>query len=178
LLRQAIETNRQARLAYYVPTRDETTERTVDPLALLAADGHDYLDAWCHLARARRLFRLDRMYDVELVDEPRDHEDLSPRDLSEGLFEPGPDDIEAVVRLEPWARWVADYYPVVGTEELGEGRLELTLRVGDPLWLVRLALRQAPALSIIEPASLRDEVAATARATLALYDSPQEGGVA
>jgi proteasome accessory factor C len=178
LLRQAIESNRQARLDYYVPTRDETTVRTVDPLALLAADGHDYLDAWCHLARARRLFRLDRMYAVELVDEPRDHEDLSPRDLSAGLFEPGPDDIEAVVRLEPWARWVADYYPVVATEELGEGRLQLTLRVSDPLWLVRLALRLAPALSIVEPASLREQVAATARATLRLYDSVQEGGVA
>jgi proteasome accessory factor C len=178
LLRQAIESNRQARLDYYVPTRDETTERTVDPLALLTAEGHDYLDAWCHLARARRLFRLDRMYAVELVDQPRDHEDLSPRDLSAGLFEPGPDDIEAVVRLEPWARWVADYYPVVATEELGEGRLQLTLRVSDPLWLVRLALRLAPALAIVEPASLSEQVAATARATLRLYDSVQEGGVA
>ena len=178
LLRQAIETNRQARLDYYVPTRDETTERTVDPLALLTGDGREYLDAWCHLAGARRLFRLDRMYAVELVDEPRDHDDLRPRDLSAGLFEPGPDDIEAVVRLEPWARWVADYYPVVGTEELGEGRLQLTMRVGDPLWLVRLALRLAPALSIVEPASLRDEVAATARATLLLYGTSQAGGVA
>ena len=118
------------------------------------------------------------MYAVELVDAPRDHEDLSPRDLSEGLFEPGPDDIEAVVRLEPWARWVADYYPVVATEELGEGRLQLTLRVSDPLWLVRLALRLAPALSIVEPTSLREQVATTARATLQLYDSVQEGGVA
>ena len=72
LLRQAIASNRQARLDYYVPTRDETTQRTVDPLALLTADGHDYLDAWCHLAEARRLFRLDRMHAVELVDEPRD----------------------------------------------------------------------------------------------------------
>ena len=83
LLRRAIDDNRQARLDYYVPTRDETTRRTVDPLALLRADGHDYLDAWCHLAEARRLFRLDRMRSVEVVDEPRDdHDDLSPRDLS------------------------------------------------------------------------------------------------
>jgi proteasome accessory factor C len=57
VLREAIATNRQARLDYYVPTRDETTQRTVDPLALLTQDGHDYLDAWCHVARARRLFR-------------------------------------------------------------------------------------------------------------------------
>src|SRR5436190_2003318 len=162
VLREAIRGNRQARLDYYVPTRDETTRRTVDPLELLTSEGHEYLDAWCHLAQARRLFRLDRMHAVEIVDEPRDHDDLSPRDLSAGLFEPGPDDIEAVIRLERWARWVADYYPVVATEELGEGRLQVTLRVGDPRWLVRLALRVAPALTIVSPPDLQQEVLATA----------------
>ena len=168
-LSEAISTNRQARLDYYVPTRDEATRRTVDPLELLTGDGHDYLDAWCHLAQARRLFRLDRMYAVELVDEPRQEHDLTPRDLSAGLFEPGPDDVEALIHLERHARWVADYYPVDRTEELGEGRLAVTLRVGEPRWLVRLALRLAPAVEVVEPADLRAEVTRTAAATLALY---------
>ncbi len=171
VLEQAITGNRQARLDYYVPTRDETTQRTVDPVALLSSDGHDYLDAWCHVAQARRLFRLDRMHAVEVVDEPRSDHDLTPRDLSAGLFEPGPDDVVVVVHLERHARWVADYYPVDGTRELGEGRLEATLRVGDPRWLVRLALRLAPAVVVVSPPELGDEVARTARATLALYES-------
>jgi proteasome accessory factor C len=168
-LGEAIRTDRQVRLDYYVPTRDETTRRTVDPLALLTGDGHDYLDAWCHHAQARRLFRLDRMYAVELLDDPRLEHQLAPRDLAEGLFEPGPDDVEAVLHLERHARWVADYYPVDSVEELGEGRLAATLRVGDPRWLVRLALRLAPAVSVVEPVHLREEVQRTARATLSLY---------
>ena len=171
VLADAIAGNRQARLDYYVPTRDETTRRTVDPLELLNAEGHDYLDAWCHLAGARRLFRLDRMHAVELVDEPRQEHALSPRDLSEGLFEPGPDDVVAVVHLERYTRWVADYYPVDSVEELGEGRLAATLRVGDPRWLVRLALRLAPAVTVVEPPGLREEVARTAAAALALYQT-------
>jgi proteasome accessory factor C len=170
VLHEAIRTNRQARLDYYVPTRDETTRRTVDPLELLNSEGHDYLDAWCHLAQARRLFRLDRMHAVEIVDAPRQEHDLTPRDLSEGLFEPGPDDVEAVMHLERYARWVADYYPVDSVEELGEGRLEARLHVADTRWLVRLALRLAPAVTVVEPVELREEVARTARATLALYD--------
>ncbi|MEO7351725.1 MAG: WYL domain-containing protein [Marmoricola sp.] len=182
VLREAIASNRQARLDYYVPTRDETTRRTVDPLELLTGDGRDYLDAWCHLAQARRLFRLDRMHAVELVDEPRHEHSLSPRDLSEGLFEPGPDDVVAVIHLERHARWVADYYPVDTVEELGEGRLAVTLRVGDPRWLVRLALRLAPAVSVVEPPELRAEVARTADATLTLYGhasaDAQDDGVA
>ncbi len=171
LLQGAIASNRQARLDYYVPTRDETTRRVVDPLELLTNDGHDYLDAWCHLAQARRLFRLDRMYAVEVVDEPRQNHALTPRDLSEGLFEPGPDDVVAVLHLERYARWVADYYPVDAVEELGDGRLAATLRVGDPRWLVRLVLRLAPAVTVVEPPELRDEVTRTAQATLALYDA-------
>jgi proteasome accessory factor C len=171
-LEEAIATNRQARLDYFVPTRDETTRRTVDPLELLTSDGRDYLDAWCHLVQARRLFRLDRMHAVEVVDEPRQEHDLGRRDLSEGLFEPSPGDVEAVIHLERHARWVADYYPVDSVAELGEGRLAVTLRVGDPRWLVRLALRLAPAVTVVEPEALRSEISRTAHSALALYDAP------
>ena len=71
-----------------------------------------------------------------------------------------------MLHLERHARWVADYYPVESVEELGDGRLEARLRVGDPRWLVRLALRVAPGLTVVEPRELREEVARTARATL------------
>ena len=104
------------------------------------------------------------MHAVEIVDEPRQEHDLTPRDLSDGLFEAGPGDVEAVLHLERYARWVADYYPVDSVEELGEGRMEVRLRVGDPRWLVRLALRVAPGLTVVEPAELSEEVARTARA--------------
>ena len=39
VLAEAISGNRQARLDYYVPTRDETTRRTVDPLEVLTRRG-------------------------------------------------------------------------------------------------------------------------------------------
>ncbi len=169
-LRSAIATTRQVRLDYFVPTRDESTLRTVDPLEVLVSDGHEYLDAWCHVAGARRLFRLDRLHAVEVLDDPQlDHTGLAPRDLAAGLFTPGPDDLEAVVHLERAARWVADYYPVESVQELGDGRLAVRLRVGDPRWLERLALRVAPALTVAEPADLREQVVRTARATLDLY---------
>ena len=187
---EAIATNRQARLDYYVPTRDETTRRTVDPLELLTSDGHDYLDAWCHLAGARRLFRLDRMQAVELVDEPRAGARPGARATSpRGCSSPVRTTSWPCVHLEPHARWVADYYPVDAVEELGGGRLAATLRVGDPRWLVRLALRLAPSVTVVEPATMRSDLERTATAALSLYDdahdrsgehaaSAQGGGVA
>jgi proteasome accessory factor C len=161
-LERAIAENRQARLEYYVPTRDETTQRVVDPIAVSRSEGRAYLDAWCHLAEDRRLFRLDRITALEVLDSPRVVHDLEPRDLSAGLFEPGPDDLQARVLLSPEMRWFAEYYPVTSTREAPDGALEVTLAVSDERWLLRLALRFGPGLTVREPTELRDRVASLA----------------
>ena len=48
-------------LRYYVPGRDEATERDVDPMRLLVVEGRPYLEGWCLRAEGMRLFRLDRV---------------------------------------------------------------------------------------------------------------------
>jgi proteasome accessory factor C len=73
------------------------------------------------------------------------------------------------VRLSPEMRWFAEYYPVLATEEARDGCLEVTLAVSDERWLLRLALRFGPGLTVLEPASLRDRVAGIARETLRLH---------
>ena len=144
---------------------------SVDPLALLEAEGHSYLDAWCHLAEARRLFRLDRVTGLEVLDEAALEHDVPPRDLSAGLFEPGPDDLSATVRLHRVARWVAEYYPVESQTELEDGGLEVVLRVGDPQWLVRLMMRLSPYAQLVGPDDLRDRLRDEAGRLLAAYDT-------
>ncbi|HET9501693.1 MAG TPA: WYL domain-containing protein [Marmoricola sp.] len=166
---QALQQDRQLALAYYVPTRDETTERTVDPIALIRRDGHDYLDAWCHRADGRRLFRLSRIHAATVLDTTRSAPDVVPRDLDQALFEPGPDDPVARVRLAPALRWFVDHHPVTAVRELEDGALEVELRFSDPMWLVRLALRLAPGLEVQHPPEVRMLVADTARSARALY---------
>jgi proteasome accessory factor C len=168
-LEEAIARNRQARLEYYVPTRDETTERVVDPIAVMRSEGKTYLDAWCHLAEDRRLFRIDRITGLEVLDSPRVAHDLAPRDLSEGLFAAGPDDVQVTVLLSPEMRWFAEYYPVISTTDVADGCLEARLAVSDERWLLRLALRFGPGLTVLEPAGLRDRVAAVAADALRLH---------
>jgi proteasome accessory factor C len=170
-LEMAAREGRQIRLDYYVPARDEATERTVDPLRVITAEGHTYLDAWCRTAEDRRLFRLDRVSSAEVLDLPvADHSDLPPRDLSEGIFKPSPHDTLATLRLLPSARWVAEYYPVEDTEEAGEGRLRVRLRVGDPEWLTRLVLRLGGAAVVEEPADLSAAVHRAATEALRQYE--------
>ena len=71
-MRSAVQTaltgRRRVHLRYLVPSRDETTERDVDPMRLFTAEGHSYLEGWCHRADDVRLFRLDRVVDVEVLD--------------------------------------------------------------------------------------------------------------
>ena len=170
-LARAITSDRQVRLGYLVPTRDEVTERIVDPIALLTRDGKTYLDAWCHLADDRRLFRVDRITAAEVLESPRAVPDLEPRDLSEGLFEASPDDLVARLRLTREMRWFAEYYPVLTTEETDEGGLEVTLAVSDERWLLRLALRFGGGMRVLEPAELDERVRAVARDALRLQQA-------
>jgi proteasome accessory factor C len=170
-LAHAVEEGRQVRLGYYVPARDEATERTVDPLRLVSAEGNTYLQAWCHLAEDQRLFRLDRVSSAEVLDTAvDDHSDMQPRDLAAGLFQPSPDDVLVTLRLDPETRWVAEYYPVESTEELPGGGLRVTLRAGDTEWLTRLMLRIGDAAEVEEPAELSAVVRRAAAQGLHNYE--------
>lgn len=169
-LEDAVRRGRQVRLAYYVPARDEATDRIVDPLRLVTAQGHTYLEAWCHLAEGTRLFRLDRVSSAEVLASPvADHTDLATRDLSTGIFRPSRDDTLATVLLEPAARWVAEYYPLESSEEAGGGALRVRLRVGDPAWLTRLVLRLGGLARVEDPPELSSAVHRAATDALRNY---------
>ena len=170
-LSDAVDRRRQVRLGYYVPARDEATERTVDPLRVVTAEGNSYLEAWCHLAEGQRLFRLDRVSSAKVLDSAvDDHPDVQPRDLAAGLFQPSPDDTLVTLRLQPKARWVAEYYPVETVSELDDGGLRVTLRAGDDGWLTRLMLRIGGAAEVETPGELSTVVRRAAIAALRNYE--------
>jgi proteasome accessory factor C len=168
--RQALADGRRLHLTYFVPTRDETTERDVDPMRVVLMDGRWYLEGWCHRAEAVRLFRLDRVEAVKVLEVAADvPPEATERDLDLGLFVPSPGDQQVVLLLHPPAHWIADYYPVDSVEELPDRRLLVTLRAADTRWLRTLVLRQAGAAQVLEPEDLRQAVHDRAGAALAAY---------
>ncbi|MFV2118276.1 helix-turn-helix transcriptional regulator [Streptomyces sp. Act-28] len=166
---RAISERRRLWLRYYSPARDELTEREVDPIRLFAV-GHTYMEAWCRLSEARRTFRLDRVAEIRILDEPSAPPEIELRDLSEGLVQPSADDPEVVVEVGPGGRWVAEYYPHDSAEELPDGGLRITLRTPDPASLRRLALRLGRDGHIVSPAALAESARRAAREALAAYD--------
>jgi proteasome accessory factor C len=99
-LEDAVRRRRQLRITYYVPSRDEESERVVDPHAVVSHHGVAYLDAYCHSADAPRLFRLDRIHEAVVLDSEITTQPAGPRDLSDGVL--GRDEATRVtLRLGP-----------------------------------------------------------------------------
>ncbi|MET9878176.1 helix-turn-helix transcriptional regulator [Actinacidiphila glaucinigra] len=165
---RAIAERRRLWIRYYSPSRDELTEREVDPIRLFAV-GHTYFEGWCYLSEDRRTFRLDRVAEIRLLDTPSDPPRIEPRDLSQGLVQPAGDDPEVVIEVGPGGRWVAEYYPHDLAEELPDGGLRITLRTPDPGSLRRLALRLGRDGRIVSPADLAGSARDAAAQALAAY---------
>jgi proteasome accessory factor C len=169
-LTAAVSSRRQVRIHHRSPVRDEVTDRVVDPIAVLSGEGHTYLDAWCHRVEDRRLFRLDRVVAVEPLDSPvTEHAAQPPLDLADGVFRPAPDALLATVRLGREARWLTEYHPVESATEEPDGGLTVTLRVGDPAWLVRLLLRLGGTATLVDPPELAEQARDTALRALHHY---------
>lgn len=170
-VRHALEDGRALRIVYYTAGRDAVSRRVVDPMRLLIADGRSYLEAWCRKAEGVRLFRLDRVEDVAVLDEPAaPPPDAEPTDVSAGAYRPRADHASAVLLLEPDALWVSEYYPVEEVVEQPDGRVRVLMRFADPAWLVRLVLGLGGGARVLEPPALADAVVARAREALAVVD--------
>lgn len=169
MLRDALTAGRRVHLGYHVPSRDERTERDVDPMRLAHVDGHWYLEGWCHRAEDVRLFRVDRIEDIAVLDVPAaPPEGATNRDLSAGAYQVAADDTPVRLRLAPGAHWVAEYYPVTGREADGEDLL-VTMPTSDEGFLRRLVLRLGGGVEVLEPARLRESLVAHARSALEGY---------
>jgi len=167
---RAVQDRRRVRLRYQSFGRDEVTERDVDPMRVTSLDAHWYLEGWCHRAEDTRLFRLDRVQSLDVLEVDGTPPDVAQlRDLAGQTYQPSPDDVLVELVTEPGAAWVADYYPVESVVDLGEGRRQIRLRAADTTWLRRLAWRHGGQVHILTPSSLAAEVALGADAALAAY---------
>ena len=170
-LEDAVARGRQVRLTYYVPARDEESERVVDPRGVVTSAGAAYLDAWCHSAEAPRLFRLDRIHEAAVLDSPVETAPEPPRDLSDGLFQRSQETTLVTLRLQPQARWVVEYYQVEAVRSRRGGIIEIDMLVADERWLRRLLMRLAPYARVVSPPELDADFRETAQQTLRLYAS-------
>lgn len=146
-LRRAINERRRIEIEYYSQGRDAMTARAVDPARLSSRDGAWYLFGWCHRAGAERVFRVDRIRNLELTDSEAEV------DVPVG---PSPTlsidrvDRTATIRLAPEAVWAADYYPARQRTEHPDGTVDAVFAVAGESWLARLLVQLGPQAEVID----------------------------
>lgn len=160
-LRYAESAHRRCRIDYYAYGRDELSEREIDPLRVFSEQGQWYVVAWCHAAAGERLFRVDRIRSLTVLDTV--FEPPAGATTAHAVFTAAPDDPRVTLDLEPAAAWVAHYYPCEEHIDLGHGRVRVRLAVAGTAWLERLLLRLGPDATVVTSApDLGADVAATA----------------
>ena len=173
-LQQAVAGHRQLHLRYLVPSRDEVTDRTVDPRRIFSVNDQWYLEAWCHRSEGVRNFRVDRIHAVA-DSGPASWQGPDPgAALPNGLFRPGANDELVTLVLESSAGWVETAYDAVRRAPLSRGRSAVELRVGNTRWIPGFIARQGGTVAVAAPEELRRWTMQWLLAALHNYPQPQD----
>ena len=151
-IRNAIARSTALEIDYYSYGRDSAGTRLVEPHRYHADKGHWYMSGYCHEAGGQRMFRLDRISRCSPTGIPFSREPNSWETAGEDPVGGIPVDgslPEVFLELDAAARWVVEEYPHTGLEEVGSGRVRVSLPVSTPSWLERLLLRLGPSATII-----------------------------
>ena len=154
----------------YLNARGTQEHRLVDPLRIESVDSDWYLRGWCHLRKAVRTFRLDRMSDPQVSSTPRSEHGRDVL-LPNTLFQASTDDVDVRLELATVALpLLADYRPERSVPLEAGARTRTTLRVAHSHALKRLVAGLAGIVTVLEPAQSRRVVFEWAAAGVAQYE--------
>lgn len=164
LVATAVLQRKRLVIDHYVKSRDETITREVSPQRLTFYREAWYLDAWCHLRNELRSFALDAMKKVTLSKEPA--KDVSDKEIARildggyGIFS-GKDlqwaELEFTAEQARWVSRETWHQKQQGHFE-PDGSYRLKVPFSNPTELIMDILRHVPAVKVISPPELREQV--------------------
>lgn len=166
VLRKAARQNQAIQISYRSLSREEDTERVIEPWSVFSTLGNWYVLAHCRLVDDSRTFRIDRIKELVPLDETFTPPDDVPHP---GVgYTPSDGDISGVIELAPAARWVLEYYPV---ETLSETDKSTVIRFSapDPEVPARLLLRLGGTARLIEGDDIATRVRQIGQSLSAIY---------
>lgn len=174
-LRRAILARATVRFHYHARHSAEQPRqphlRDADPYALSFLSGVWYLSAYCHLRRAVRHFRLDRIEDLTILERTFTRP-ANFQAQGRNLFEPGSFDVRILFDAEV-ARWVreAPNFFAVAEEERPDGLL-VTLHIRSEDEVLQWLLGWGSHMRVLSPDALRQRIAAEAEALACHHRDP------
>lgn len=165
-LREAARDHRVVDITYTSLSRGETTEREVEPWTVFTSLGNWYLTGYCRLAQAERVFRVDRIQEVDVTAETFEPPARTPE--PHVTYTPSDEDVRCRIALSPAARWVLDYYPVEVLEDKGD-RVLIEFAAADPSVAARLLLRLGDRAELMDGAEVKQALSDLGARILARY---------
>ncbi len=160
-------------IAYWTPSRGESSVRTITPRAVFADGGHWYVLADDHRTGTERSFRLDRVLEVSNTGAYDVAREVTLPD-TQRWFADDPEIDRITIVMPNDLLWMIERYPVDsltdgGTTADGEALSIVVMPVTNEQWLRRLLVRLGPRAAVQSPDSWTNLAADTARRILANY---------
>ena len=161
ILNEGVRSRLLVEITYLSRSSDELSTRTIEPYLLRRDDKGWYVEAYDRTRGGRRTFKVAYIKDADLIDEPYEpRADMADLDHSLG----GDVGVARVWFSAGRARWELEGRP--GTRALEDGSAVAEVTYGSRAWLISEILRYRGQAEVLEPATVRQEVAETATALL------------
>lgn len=171
-LRRCVARRRRISLVYQ-SFRQELTRRTLDPYALALQWGNWYLVGYCHLRSDLRTFRVDRIQDVQPIDQTFEvPADFSAREYLLRMAQERPETYyRVVVQFDPEVAHIVRERREEWQDlrERGDGSVTLAFDASDLAWPCRWVLTYQDKATVIGPPELATLVRDAAQAIVARY---------
>ena len=165
-IQDAIEARHLIRFRYYAPSGE--CERTAEPYYLVFRWSNWYLWGWCLKRKDFRLFKLNRMDEVQKTVESFACREVVMPDLSTERIFPGGIKVKALFTQDMKWRLVEEFGPHCFTEADDE-KLLFTADYTDMENLVTWLMTFGAKVEVLEPAEARDIIRRNAEDTLKIY---------
>ncbi len=169
VLRQAEAAHTQVQMEYYSWGRESLSERRLEPHSLFYALGNWYVYGWDHASCEERIFRVDRIRNLEDTGEAFSRPLETPDEQALFSFASG---ASVDVRLNfdaSLGRWASEQDIYESVEILADGSALCRLKTDNLGWLEKELLRLGPHVTVIEPPGLHRSLEKRARRILDMY---------
>lgn len=177
-VQEALKSRQVLRIRYYTASRDEETERAIEPHFLTNVRGDWMLVAWDRDKDQDRVFMLSRIRECTPTDKRfKKRPELEPDAYSQHMFltEHNWEPYDVAIRFDSYqSRWIRErtWHPSQRIEDLEDGGLILRLQVAGEGDLLRWVLGHGPHAEVLQPDWLRERVVETVRAMAQRYEAP------
>lgn len=155
-------------ITYYTPKNDEYIKRRVTPYILSFDSGGWYLDGYCHIRKAKRCFRLDRIKDIDVS-----QEDYSQSVVDEYMNKLKKKEKAFKIKLEMDKKLYGtvkndDYFIDAETKSFGD-KIVLDIYTNNIDYFILLAIENCNEVTIIEPEECINRIKQLCKKTLEKY---------